>query len=64
MREKPDNSAIRCLGCGVKIEDFGKAECYDSDGMDFMCCQCSTRSNKNTDLFITSIERFLNGNVI
>jgi hypothetical protein len=64
MREKPDNSAIRCLGCGAKIEVFGEAECQDSDGMGFMCCHCSVNPNKNTDLFINSIERFLNGNVI
>jgi hypothetical protein len=64
MREKPDNDAICCLKCGAKIEGFGEAACHDSDSMGFMCCQCTAKPNKNPDLFITSIERFLNGNVI
>ena len=64
MREKPDDNAIRCLGCGAIIEDLGEAEGRDFDGMGFMCRQCTANPGKYHSLYITSIERFLNGNVI
>ncbi len=64
MREKSDDNATRCLGCGAIINDFGEAEGLDFDGMGFMCRQCTANPGKNHSFYITSIERFLNGNVI
>lgn len=64
MNERIGNFSLYCWACGAKIEGLEEAESYTSDAMEFMCSQCINITNNSSDLCLTSIQRFLKGNVI
>lgn len=61
VNERLGDHAMHCCACNAKIEED---ECYDFDDMILICRQGRYRASKNPDIFITSIQRFLIGNVI
>ena len=64
MRVNFDDSTLRCIRCNAELENQEDVECYHFNGMVAMCRQCLDRTDKYSDNITTSIERFLNGNVI
>jgi hypothetical protein len=51
----------KCVLCG---EEIAEDQCYQSDNTMNLCLDCRHRSDSLPDIFATSIERFLIGNVL
>jgi hypothetical protein len=63
MQNNPGNSAFNC-GCTAKTDNLEQSKRDDFDGLVTKCRQWMTRPGKSPDRLVTSIERFLIGNVI
>lgn len=65
MQARIGNYTKCCCACGAKIERCEEDDGYDSDAIALMCRQCANIiPNRNSDLCITSMQRFLKGNVV